>query len=137
MQGPSRDGHRGKRLISRPPLRCSAWSILVRYTLGSLHRATSCRKNARPCMIGVPAGPMGPKSRARSGEAIMRIRAGRAALLVLASIALGACSSGRLYVSQTSHDAAKSAVEGAAEGVGSVPGPLRRALRDTLLGDDT
>ena len=67
----------------------------------------------------------------------MRIRAGRAALLVLASIALGACSSGRLYVSQTSHDAAKSAVEGAAEGVGSVPGPLRRALRDTLLGDDT
>src|SRR3989475_11353385 len=88
-------------------------------------------------MIVVLAGPMGPKSRARSGEAIMRIRAGRAALLVLASIALGACSSGRLYVSQTSHDAAKSAVEGAAEGVGSVPGPLRRAMRDTLLGDDT
>ena len=57
--------------------------------------------------------------------------------LCLASIALGACSSGRLYVSQTSHDAAKSAVEGAAEGVGSVPGPLRRAMRDTLLGDDT
>src|SRR2546425_98253 len=36
-----------------------------------------------------------------------------------------------------SRDAAKSAVEGAAEGVGSVPGPLRRAMRDTLLGDDT
>src|SRR5262249_54149881 len=50
---------------------------------------------------------------------------------------LGACSSGRLYVTQTSHDAAKSAVEGAAEGVGSVPGPLRQAMRDTLLSDDT
>ena len=67
----------------------------------------------------------------------MRVRTGRVALLVLASVVLAACGSGRLYVAQTSHDAAKSAVEGAAEGVGSVPGPLRRALRDTLLGDDT
>jgi hypothetical protein len=67
----------------------------------------------------------------------MRVRARHAALVFVASLSLGACSSGRLYVTQTSHDAAKSAVEGAAEGVGSVPGPLRRALRDTLLGDDT
>jgi len=67
----------------------------------------------------------------------MRVRTGRVALLVLASVVLAACGSGRLYVAQTSHDAAKSAVEGAAEGVGGVPGPLRRALRETLLGDDT
>ena len=67
----------------------------------------------------------------------MRLRAGYFALFFLAFLVLGACSSGRLYVSQTSHDAAKSAVEGAAEGVGSVPGPLRQAMRDTLLGDDT
>jgi len=67
----------------------------------------------------------------------MRVHARHAALLFAASLLLGACSSGRLYVTQTSHDAAKSAVEGAAEGVGSVPGPLRQAMRDTLLSDDT
>jgi hypothetical protein len=46
---------------------------------------------------------------------MMRVRAGHAVLVFLASVVLGPCSSGRLYVTQTSHDAAKSAVEGAAD----------------------
>ncbi len=60
------------------------------------------------------------------------------AVIVLAVLAgLPGCTTSRAYVGQMSHDAAKSALEGAAEGVGSVPGPLRQALRQTLLGDDT
>ena len=58
-------------------------------------------------------------------------------VLVTVSSLTACTTSGRLYVGQVSHDAAKSAVEGAAEGVGSLPEPLRRALRETLLADDT
>ncbi len=67
----------------------------------------------------------------------MRRHTWRAALVLLAATMLAGCVSGQNYVGQVSHEAGRSAVEGITEGVSSAPGPIRRALRETLLGDDT
>lgn len=66
----------------------------------------------------------------------MRVPFGRAALVLLSATVVG-CASGQSYVGQVSHEAGKSAVEGITEGISTAPGPIRRALRDSLLGDDT
>ncbi len=67
----------------------------------------------------------------------MKVHARCAALVLVAVAGLAGCASGQNYVGQVSHEAGKSAVEGITEGVSSAPGPIRRALRETLLGDDT
>jgi hypothetical protein len=58
-------------------------------------------------------------------------------LVFLTAVSLAGCTTTRSYVSRMSHDSAKSAVEGVAEGVPSLPAPIREALRQTLLADDT
>jgi len=67
----------------------------------------------------------------------MKVHARCAALVLVAAAGLAGCASGQNYVGQVSHEAGKSAVEGITEGVSGAPGPIRRALRETLLGDDT
>ncbi|PYN96033.1 MAG: hypothetical protein DMD91_22905 [Candidatus Rokuibacteriota bacterium] len=67
----------------------------------------------------------------------MKAHAACAALVLVAATVLAGCASGQSYVGQVSHEAGRSAVEGITEGVSSAPGPIRQAMRETLLGDDT
>lgn len=59
------------------------------------------------------------------------------ALMFVAVTSLVGCVGTREYVDRASHDAARSAVQGAAEGLPSLTEPLKKTARQVLLDDDT
>src|SRR5215467_8045417 len=61
----------------------------------------------------------------------------RIIFVVVLAATLAGCVSSQDYVGPMSHEAGRSAVEGITQGVSNAPGPIREALREALLGDDT